>query len=61
VAPRGGVTVDLGLDLEQRGDPLERLLGKRGTGGGMDLEQLPPAVRPARDFDDASPVVASGS
>jgi len=58
VAVFGRMTVDLGLDLEQHGHPLQRLLGDRGTGGGVDLEQLSPAVRPACDLDEPSVAAA---
>ena len=51
VALPRAMTVDLGLDLEQGGDPRQRLLGDPRAGGGVHVEQLPAAVRPARDLD----------
>jgi hypothetical protein len=58
VAPLGLETVDLGFDLEQPRHLLQRLLGDRRTGGGVDLEQLSPAVRPACDLDQPSVAAA---
>lgn len=40
------VPVDLGLDGEELGDALQRLPGERRAGGGMDVAELAPGMRP---------------
>ena len=54
----GAMPVDLGLDLEQPGDPLQRLLGDRRAGCGMHVEQLSAAVGPTRDLGQARSIAA---
>jgi hypothetical protein len=41
------VAVDLGLDGEELGDALQRLLGERRVGGGMKVVELAPGMRPS--------------
>jgi hypothetical protein len=43
---------DGGLDVIERAEALQRLAGERRAGGGMDVEELAPGMRPARHFDD---------
>jgi hypothetical protein len=43
----GGTTADLGLDLIQCGNALQRLGGDGRLVGGMDVEELPSCVSPA--------------
>ena len=41
------LAADIVLDRIQGGDPAQRLVRDRGLRGGMDIEELPPCVRPA--------------
>ncbi len=44
---------DKSFDVEQRANPLERLLGDRRAAGGVDVEEAAPHMSPPGDFRDA--------
>jgi hypothetical protein len=54
----GGQAVDGALGCEDRVDPPHRLGGERGTGDLGELEQLAPAMRPARGLGDRAGLAA---